>query len=197
MKILNENANIPNIENIKALDEKIRQVSEISVYKSYAGFPVLKGGQFADKFIIEYALLTHKALYICNFCEDSLEDVCEYQDNIYNLVESSLKKTPTMVVKRNLICEIFTITISKNNRIDNNENYIICNSIEDFISFIKKNELTRISLEESTLRKINAALLFQNSKKFYPVFLPKTILRILSLSQGLFCPKRKEGLCFI
>ena len=158
MKILNENANIPNIENIKALDEKIRQVSEISVYKSYAGFPVLKGGQFADKFIIEYALLTHKALYICNFCEDSLEDVCEYQDNIYNLVESSLKKTPTMVVKRNLICEIFTITISKNNRIDNNENYIICNSIEDFISFIKKNELTRISLEESTLRKINAAL---------------------------------------
>ena len=86
MKILNENANIPNIEDIKNLDEKIRQTPQIAVYKSYAGFPVLKGGQFADKFIIEYALLTDKALYICNFCDDSLDTICEFQDNIYNLV---------------------------------------------------------------------------------------------------------------
>ena len=111
MKILNENANIPNIEDIKNLDEKIRQTPQIAVYKSYAGFPVLKGGQFADKFIIEYALLTDKALYICNFCDDSLDTICEFQDNIYNLVEASLKKTPTMVVKRQLICDIITITI--------------------------------------------------------------------------------------
>ena len=158
MKILNENANIPNIEDIKTLDDKIRQTPQISVYKSYAGFPVLKGGQFADKFIIEYALLTDKALYICNFCNGSLDSICEYQDNIYNLVESSLKKTPTTLDKRRLICEIVTITISKNNETTNNGNYIICKTLEDFILYIKDNEKCRVSLEDISLRKINAAL---------------------------------------
>lgn len=182
MKILNENANIPNIEDIKNLDEKIRQTPQIAVYKSYAGFPVLKGGQFADKFIIEYALLTDKALYICNFCDDSLDTICEFQDNIYNLVEASLKKTPTMVVKRQLICDIITITISNKNKTDNNDNYIICNSIEDFISFIKTSEHSRNTLEDSALKKINAALqgAYGTVKRERRKFVPNTKSAIIN-----------------
>ncbi len=182
MKILNENASIPNIENIRALDEKVRQQHRIFVYKSYAGFPVLKGGQFSDKFIIEYALLTEKALYICNFCDDSVNIICEFQDNIYNLVESSLKKTPTMVVRRSLICDIFTVTISKNAKLDNNDNYIICNSTEEFVDFIRKNEYNRPALDESMLKKINAALqgAYGTIKRERRSFVPNTKSAIIN-----------------
>ena len=49
MKILNENANIVNIEKIRQLDEQIRKENSIAVYKSYAAFPIIRGGKYSDK----------------------------------------------------------------------------------------------------------------------------------------------------
>ena len=136
MKILNENANIVNIEKIRQLDEQIRKENSIAVYKSYAAFPIIRGGKYSDKYVIEYALLTSKALYVCNFCDDGKDAICDYQDTIYTLIESTLKKTPTMVVRRNLICDIFTITISTALISFHDENYNICHTIADVLSLI-------------------------------------------------------------
>lgn len=157
MKLLNDNANIHNIEKIRSLDDSIRE-SAITIYKSYAGFPILRGGKFSDKFVIEYALLTNKALYICNFSDENIDTICDYQDNIYTLVESTLKKTPTTVIKRKLICDIYTITISPLQNHNTDSNYFICKNEQELINLILKEETTRASLPDSSLRKINAAL---------------------------------------
>ena len=158
MKILNENANIVNIEKVRQLDEQIRKENSIAVYKSYAAFPIIRGGKYSDKYVIEYALLTSKALYVCNFCDDGKDAICDYQDTIYTLIESTLKKTPTMVVRRNLICDIFTITISTALISFHDENYNICHTIADVLSLIISIEKSKNTLDEVTLRKINAAL---------------------------------------
>lgn len=157
MKLLNENADIQNIEKIKSLDNRIKD-STICIYKSYAGFPILRGGKFADKFVIEYALLTNKALYLCNFSDENYDKICDYQDSIYTLVESTLKKTPTTVIKRKLICDITTITISSLQDNNNDSNYFICKNEQEFVDLILKEEEDKSPLPELSLRKINAAL---------------------------------------
>ncbi len=157
MKLLNDTADIQNIEKIRFLDESIKK-STICVYKSYAGFPILRGGKFADKFVIEYALLTNKALYVCNFSNEDIDKIFDYQDNVYTLVESTLKKTPTTVIKRKLICDIVTITISPGCESNNEQSYFICKNERDFIDLILKEEAHKSPLSEASLRKINAAL---------------------------------------
>lgn len=157
MKLLNDTADIQNIEKIRFLDESIKK-STICVYKSYAGFPILRGGKFADKFVIEYALLTDKALYVCNFSNEDKDKIFDYQDNVYTLVESTLKKTPTTVIKRKLICDIVTITISSVHDSSNEQSYFICKNEQDFINLILKEEAHKSPLPGNSLRKINAAL---------------------------------------
>ena len=109
--ILNQNIDDHKRNMIDKLETALL-ASEIRFYKTYAGFPVLKGGKFSDKYIVDYAIITYKALYVCNFSDDEQTIIEDYQDNIYNILESTFRKTPSTVVGRKLICDIFPITIS-------------------------------------------------------------------------------------
>lgn len=158
MKLFNDNLNAEDATLIAKIEFQLKE-KHVDIYKSYAGFPVLRGGKFSDKYIIDYALLTRKALYICNISkEDNLDAICDYQDNIYTLVETTLKKTPVVISKRHLICEIIPVTISLQGIASDAENYVVCKNEEGFTHTILSFEQQREPLTDLDLRKINSAL---------------------------------------
>ncbi len=155
--ILNQNIDENKRNLIDHLEEELF-ASSIRVYKTYAGFPVLKGGKYSDKYIVDYAIITHRALYVCNFSNDEQAIIEDYQDNIYNIIESTFRKTPSTVVGRKLICDIFPITLSNKNISLQNDQYHCFHAVENFIEFIYENEKNIEELDASKLRKINSAI---------------------------------------
>mgnify|MGYP004631649121 CR=1 FL=1 len=155
--ILNQNIDNSNRDLIDRLEESLR-TSSVNIYKTYAGFPVLKGGKYSEKYVVDYAIITHKALYVCNFSNDELALIKNFQDNIYNIMESVFRKTPSTVVGRKLICDIFPVTISSKNIMLQDDQYHCFSAIENLIEFINENEKKLEELEISKLRKINSAI---------------------------------------
>ena len=155
--ILNQNIDDNKRTQIDFLEKALLD-SSIRVYKTYAGFPVLKGGKYSDKYIVDCAIITHRALYVCNFSNDEQAIIEDYQDNIYNIIESTFRKTPSTVVGRKLICDIFPITISNKNISLESDQYHCFPTIENFIEFINENEKNIEELDASKLRKINSAI---------------------------------------
>ena len=155
--ILNQNIDDNKRNLINNLENAVFN-SSINIYKTYAGFPVLKGGKYSDKYIVDYAIITHRALYVCNFSNDEKAMIENYQDNIYNIIESTFRKTPSTVIGRKLICNILPITISSKQILLQNEQYHCFPTIEKFIEFISESEKNIEELDTLKLRKINSAI---------------------------------------
>ncbi len=155
--ILNQNISEDKKGYIEELEKTLFN-SNLNIYKTYAGFPVLKGGKFAEKYVVDYAIITNKALYICNFSDDEENYIKDYQDNIYNIIESMLRKTPSTVVGRRLICEIYPITLSNKGVSLNNDQYHSFSNNQEICDFINQNEENLELLDLVKLRKINSAI---------------------------------------
>lgn len=190
MKLFNDNLNPDDVALLTQIENQLEK-EHVDIYKSYAGFPVLRGGKYSDKYIIDYALLTRKALYICNISkEDSLDAICEYQDNIYTLVETTLKKTPVVISKRRLICDIIPITISLPGIVSDAESYAVCKDEADFTRTVLSFEQQHDQLSDLDLRKINTALqgaygtVKRERREFVPGTRSETINQINDYIEG-------------
>lgn len=134
--------------------------SKTKMYKCYTDFPVLKGGIYNDIFKIYLCFNTNKGVFCFNQLNyANIDDISNYQDEVYSLFEISLKKIPIMVNKRNLITTINIFSLdygakSEECGIDNlifNDKQKMINGLEEFLKDCP-------TVDDSILKKVNSGI---------------------------------------